>query len=102
MDDLFRDLAPITAPAWQEIEREAKRTLKTMLAARRIVDFVGPQGFATSAVPTGRTAPIAAPTNGTVEARLRQSQPLVEFRVPFELARSEIEAVDRGAKDPDL
>jgi uncharacterized linocin/CFP29 family protein len=102
MDNLFRDLAPITAPAWQEIEKEAKRTLKTMLAARRIVDFVGPEGFATSAVGTGRTAPIAAPTNGGVEARLRQSQALVELRVPFELARSEIEAIDRGAKDPDL
>jgi len=102
MDNLFRDLAPITAPAWQEIEKEAKRTLKTMLAARRIVDFVGPEGFATSAVATGRTAPIAAPTNSGVEARLRQSQPLVELRVPFELARSEIEAIDRGAKDPDL
>ena len=102
MDNLLRDRAPITAPAWQEIEKEAKRTLKTMLAARRIVDFVGPQGFATSSVATGRTAPIAAPPNSGVEARLRQSQPLVEIRVPFELARSEIEAVDRGAKDPDL
>ena len=102
MNNLFRELAPIAAPAWQEIEKEAKRTLKTMLAARRIVDFVGPQGFATSAVGTGRTVPISAPPNGAVEAHLRQFQPLVEIRAPFELARSEIEAVDRGAKDPNL
>jgi len=102
MDTLFRELAPITAVAWQEIEKEAKRTLKTMLAARRIVDFVGPQGFATSAVGTGRTVPVSAPPSGAVEAHLRKVQPLVEIRAPFELARSEIEAVDRGAKDPNL
>jgi uncharacterized linocin/CFP29 family protein len=102
MNNLFRELAPIPAPAWQEIEMEAKRTLKTMLAARHIVDFVGPQGFATSAVATGRTAPISPPPNGAVEAHLRQVQPLVEIRAPFELARSEIEAIDRGAKDPNL
>jgi len=102
MNNLFRELAPIPAPAWQEIEKEAKRTLKTMLAARRIVDFVGPQGFAISAIGTGRTAPIPAPPNGGVEAHLRQVQPLVEIRAPFELARSEIEAIDRGAKDPNL
>jgi uncharacterized linocin/CFP29 family protein len=102
MNNLFRELAPIPAPAWQEIEKEAKRTLKTMLAARRIVDFVGPQGFAASAIGTGRTVPISAPSNGGVEAHLRQVQPLVEIRAPFELARSEIEAMDRGAKDPNL
>ncbi len=102
MDNLFRELAPIPASAWQEIEKEATRTLKAMLAARRIVDFVGPQGFAAGAVATGRTVPIAAPSNGGVESRLRQVQPLVEIRAPFVLARSEIEAVERGAKDPDL
>jgi uncharacterized linocin/CFP29 family protein len=102
MNNLSRELAPIPAPAWHEIEKEAKRTLKTMLAARRIVDFVGPQGFATSGVETGRTVPISAPPNGGVEAHLRQVQPLVEIRAPFELARSEIEAIDRGAKDPNL
>jgi uncharacterized linocin/CFP29 family protein len=102
MDTLFRELAPISALAWQEIDKEAKRTLKTMLAARRIVDFVGPQGFAASAVGIGRTAPIAPPPQGSVEAHLREVQPLVDIRAPFELARSELDAVDRGAKDPDL
>jgi uncharacterized linocin/CFP29 family protein len=33
---------------------------------------------------------------------MRTVQPLVEIRVPFELARSEIEAIDRGATDADL
>jgi uncharacterized linocin/CFP29 family protein len=102
MNTLLRDLAPITALAWQEIEKEAKRTLKTLLAARRIVDLVGPQGFATSAVGTGRTVPVAPPPRADVEARLRTIQPLVEIRAPFELARSELEVIDRGARDPDL
>ena len=31
-----------------------------------------------------------------------ESQPLVEIRVTFELARDELEAIDRGAKDADL
>ena len=102
MNSLFRELAPITTATWQEIEKEAKRTLVEMLGARRVVDFIGPLGLATSAVGTGRMASIPGAPNGTVEAQLRQSQPLVEIRVPFELARSEIAAVDRGAKDPNL
>ena len=102
MNNLYRELAPIPAAAWQDIETEAKRTLKTMLAARRIVDFVGPLGLAISAVGTGRMGAIKPPPHGAVEARLRQNQPLVEIRAPFELARSEIEAINRGAKDPNL
>ncbi|PKU21465.1 family 1 encapsulin nanocompartment shell protein [Telmatospirillum siberiense] len=101
MNNLYRELAPVSAPAWLEIEKEAQRTLKTMLAGRRIVDFVGPQGFAVSAVGTGRAVSIPPP-HGAVEAHLRQVQPLVEIRVPFELPRSEIEAIDRGAADADL
>lgn len=102
MNSLFRELAPITAAAWLEIEKEAKRTLIAMLGARRIVDFIGPLGLEASAVGTGRMAPIPGASNGTVEAHLRQSQALVEIRVPFELDRSEIAAIDRGAKDPNL
>lgn len=102
MNSLFRGLAPITTAAWQEIEKEAKRTLIAMLGARRIVDFIGPLGLATSAIGTGRMAPIPGVPNGAVEAHLRQSQPLVEIRVPFELDRTEIAAVDRGAKAPNL
>lgn len=102
MNSLLRKLAPITTAAWQDIETEAKRTLVEMLGARRIVDFVGPLGLETSAIGTGRMTPIAGVPDKTVEAHLRQSQPLVEIRVPFALERSEIAAIDRGAKDPNL
>jgi uncharacterized linocin/CFP29 family protein len=102
MNKLFRELAPIPKAAWAEIEKEAKRTLTTMLAGRRIVDFVGPKGFDLSAVGTGRTTSIDAPPHCSIQAHLREVQPLVEFTAPFEVARSEIDAIDRGAKDPDL
>lgn len=102
MDRLLRELAPISNAAWQEIEKEARQTLKRMLGARRLVDFEGPQGWAASAVSAGRIVSIAAPPNGEVEAGLRRVHPFVELKAPFELARSEIEAIDRGAKDPDL
>ena len=101
MNHLLRELAPISPTGWREIEKEATRTLKTTLAARRLVDFVGPQGWSASSVCTGRVEAIDAPAGG-IEARLRRVLPLVELRVPFELSRSELEAISRGAKDPDL
>jgi uncharacterized linocin/CFP29 family protein len=102
MDNLFRELAPISSAAWEEIEEEAKRTLKLTLAARKLVDFTGPLGWATSAVELGRTESLRSGPRGGVEARLREVQPLVELRVPFELSRRELDSVDRGGKAPDL
>ena len=101
MNHLLRELAPISTAGWQEIEKEATRTLKTTLAARRLVDFVGPQGWSSSAVGTGRSEPIAAPGEGHVRARLRKVLPLVELRIPFEMSIGDLDDVERGAKDPD-
>src|SRR5689334_8328485 len=101
MNHLYRELAPISEAGWQEIEKEAQRTLRTLLAARKLVDFVGPEGWQASAVGTGRNRQVDPPTSGPVEARLRQVMPMVELRVPFEMRRSELDAIDRGAKDPD-
>src|SRR6185312_2685949 len=102
MNHLHRELGPISASGWEEIDKEATRTLKTSLGARRIVDFVGPKGWDYAAVATGRTEAVAPPLKGALEARLRQVLPLVELRVPFEIARAELDAVDRGAKDADM
>ena len=71
MNHLYRELAPISDAAWEEIEKEARRTLKTTLAARKVVDFVGPQGWEASAVGIGRSNPVEPPSSGNVEARLR-------------------------------
>lgn len=101
MNDLYRALAPITVEAWAEIEEEARSALKTTLAGRRLVDFQGPLGWHASSLDLGRTTDIDAPASGAI-ARLRQVQPLVEIRIPFELERKEIEALARGAKNPEL
>jgi uncharacterized linocin/CFP29 family protein len=101
MDHLFRALAPISTAAWAVIEDEARRTLETTLAGRKLVDFRGPLGWDASSVGTGRSTNLNPPPGSEAEARLRKVLPLVELRVPFTLRRSEIDVVDRGAEDPD-
>jgi uncharacterized linocin/CFP29 family protein len=102
MNDLRRELAPISDAAWEEIDAEARRTLKTMLAARKLVDFTGPLGWEASAVALGRVTPLKlAPEEGVV-ASIRQVQPLIELRAPFTLDRDELDAIGRGARNPDL
>ena len=100
MNNLHRELAPISDEAWSEIEQETTRTLKRYLAGRRVVDVAGPAGSALSAVGTGHLRPIDAPRDG-VQARQRQVLPLVELRVPFTLDREQIDDVLRGSQDSD-
>jgi uncharacterized linocin/CFP29 family protein len=100
MDNLHRDLAPISDSAWEQIEEEATRTLKRHLAARRVVDLHGPDGFALSAIGTGHVAPITPPGDA-VSARIRVARPLVELRAPFDLDQQAIDDVERGAMDSD-
>lgn len=102
MSELMRDLAPVTSGAWEAIEDEARRTLKVTLAARKIVDFSGPHGWHKSAVDLGRVDRLRAGPADGIEARLRKSLPLVELRVPFDMSREELEAIGRGANDPDM
>ena len=100
MNNLHRELAPISDEAWGAIEQEATRTLKRYLAGRRVVDVNGPAGSTLSAVGTGHLTGIDPPADG-VQARQRQVLPLVEFRVPFTLNRQQIDDVARGAVDSD-
>ncbi|MFE7232308.1 family 1 encapsulin nanocompartment shell protein [Streptomyces sp. NPDC002405] len=100
MDNLHRELAPISAAAWADLEEEARRTFKRHVAARRIVDVPEPCGPARAGVGTGHLRTVAAPAEG-VEARLRRFQPLVELRVPFTVDRQQVDDVARGAKDAD-
>ncbi|WP_459548075.1 family 1 encapsulin nanocompartment shell protein [Nocardia sp. X0981] len=101
MNNLHRELAPITGAAWSVIEEEAARTFKRHSAGRRVVDLSGPHGTDYSARGLGHTTPIAAPHEG-VQARQRVVAPLVELRVPFTLSRAELDNVERGARDTDL
>ena len=100
MNNLHRELAPISDAAWSEIEEETSRTIKRYLAGRRVVDVQGPGGMALSAIGTGHLRNVTAPGDGIV-ARQREVKPLVELRVPFELDRQQIDDVERGASDSD-
>ena len=100
MNNLHRELAPISDAAWEQIEEEVTRTFKRHLAGRRAVDVSGPAGLALSAVGTGHLREIATPGDG-VQARQREAKPLVELRVSFELDRQQIDDVERGANDAD-
>jgi uncharacterized linocin/CFP29 family protein len=100
MNNLHRELAPISDAAWAQIEEETSRTIKRYLAGRRVVDLHGPAGSALSAVGTGHQRAIEAQGDG-VTARQREAQALIELRVPFELGRQMVDDVERGANDSD-
>src|SRR5262249_32948283 len=98
VNNLHRELAPISDAAWDQIEDEVSRTFKRDLAGRRGADVRGPGGAPLSAVGTGHLKSIPASREG-VTARQREANALVELRVPFELSRTAIDDVERGAND---
>ena len=100
MNNLHRELAPISEVAWADIEAEATRTFTRYLAGRRVVDLIGPAGVSLSAVGTGHLMALDPPDDGVV-ARGREVQPIIEFRVPFVVSRSAVDDVERGAEDAD-
>jgi uncharacterized linocin/CFP29 family protein len=102
MNELHRELAPVSAGAWAEIDRQATNALKLNLAARRLVDFVGPLGWQAGAVNLGRVQTLPAGPAPGITAAARQVLPLVELQAAVDLARAELDAIDRGARDPDL
>lgn len=100
MNNLHRELAPISDAAWTQIEAETTRTLKRYLAGRRVVDVPSPGGVAFPGIGTGHIKSITAPAKGII-ARQREVKPAVELRVPFELSRETIDDVERGSNDSD-
>jgi len=102
MNNLHRELAPITPKGWEEIETEAKRTLTISLGGRKIVDFKGPLGLEAGALNLGRLESVPNSLGDGVIVRKRLVQPLLELRVPFTMKRSELDAIERGAVDPDV
>ena len=102
MNDLLREHAPISSEAWKEIDDEARRTLKVLLAARRLVDFKGPLGWSTSSISLGRTEKLSPPLQEGVSSKIRRVLPLTELRIPFEVSRDELDSIGRGARDADL
>ena len=102
MNHLMRELAPVADDAWEEISEEASSVLRQFLAARKLVEFSGPKGWDHAAEVTGRVDRLDGGPRDGIAGALRQVQPLVELRADFALDRSELDAVERGAPDPDL
>ncbi|RQS03444.1 bacteriocin [Burkholderia sp. Bp9002] len=100
MNNLHRELAPISSAAWSQIEEEVARTFKRSVAGRRVVDVEGPGGTELSSIGTGHLLDLDAPRD-QVGAKLREVKALVELTVPFELGRDAIDSVARGARDAD-
>lgn len=102
---LLRDYAPIPAAAWQQIDDEAKSRLTPRLAARRLVDWSGPHGWAYSATNLGRTASLSTTPPGTktdmAVAQQRQVLALSEFKVSFGVDLPGLHDAERGAIDVD-
>ncbi|MGP4014547.1 family 1 encapsulin nanocompartment shell protein [Saccharopolyspora sp. 5N708] len=100
MNNLHRELAPISDAAWADLENEARRTFARHSAARRLVDVPEPGGLELAAVNTGHLNAVDSPA-ADVAAHARRSQPIVELRVPFTVDRQQVDDVERGAKDAD-
>ncbi|HET8931531.1 MAG TPA: family 1 encapsulin nanocompartment shell protein [Acidimicrobiales bacterium] len=102
MNHLHRSLAPISDAGWAEIDEEAVRSLGHFLAARKLVDVEGPLGLDLASISIGRVDEVKNPSDGDVTTAVRSAQPLLEIRRSFTLARAELDAIDRGARDADL
>jgi len=100
MNNLHRELAPISDAAWSQIEEETTRTLKRFLAGRRVVDVPSAGGVTLPGVATGHMRSISPPAEDVVASQ-REVKSLVELRVPFELSRQAIDDVERGSDDSD-
>lgn len=100
MNNLHRELAPISSAAWAEIEEEARRTFAARAAARRVVDMPDPAGYTLAALGTGHLAQVEGPVDGVLAHR-RETYPVIELRAPFTVRRTEIDDVERGATDAD-
>jgi uncharacterized linocin/CFP29 family protein len=101
---LRRHDAPFGADVWQRLEEEAAQAFETYRSLRKLVDVEGPYGWEKSAVSLGRVRAARAEEVNVegLELQQRRVQPLLELRVPFAVPRAELEAIERGAEDPDL
>jgi uncharacterized linocin/CFP29 family protein len=101
---LRRHDAPFGASVWNQLDEEADRALGIYRSMRKLVDIEGPHGWEKSAVSLGRVRATRAEGVGVdgLELQERRVQPLLELRVPFAVPRAELEAIERGAEDPDL
>ena len=102
MNHLFRDLAPISDAGWQEIEKEARRTLKTTLGRAQAGGLRRAAGLAgIGCWHRPQRAGRAAVARQVCEARLAQGAADGRIARAVRTAPQRADAIDRGAKDPD-
>jgi uncharacterized linocin/CFP29 family protein len=99
---LLRSHAPISDGNWKLLDDEAREHLGAALAARRVIDFLGPFGWEYSSTNLGRVSAVAAAPCDGVEALQRRVLAMVELRAEFTISRAELRDDDRGAEDADL
>ena len=99
---LLRSRAPISDGNWTLLDDEARERLGAALAARKLVDFLGPFGWEYSATNLGRVTGVAAAPCEGITALSRRVLPLAELRADFAISRAELRDDDRGAEDADL
>ena len=102
MDILKRSISPLSDAAWNEIDEQAVKVLKSRLSGRKFVDVEGPFGWDHAVVPTGRLDVSRGEGRDEVHWGVHIVQPLVETRVSFEMDVWELDNVARGAKDLEL
>ena len=101
MNNLHRELAPISDAAWADIEDEARRTFTRHVAGRRVVDVIGPEGLSWPPSAPAISPRLGVPAAGRAGRAAAIAQPIVELRVPFAVDRQAVDDVERGAKDAD-
>ena len=96
---LYRELAPISKEAWNEIDERAAEVFKAYLSARKVVRVIGPKGLDYNVITEGRLSHVIE-TDG-VSYGTYKILPLTETRIEFEMDRWELDNLARGAKDID-
>ncbi|KUK23348.1 MAG: encapsulin [Synergistetes bacterium] len=101
MDFLRRNISPLTAKQWEEIDKRAKEVFSTQLHGRAVVDVVGPFGWEYAAHPTGEIE-LLSKEDDAVKFGLRKALPLVELKSYFYLDLNELDKLERGQPAIDL
>lgn len=97
---LYRELAPVSTNAWDEIDERAAEVLKMILSARKVVKVNGPKGLDFNVISEGRLGETVE--DGNVCFANYNVKPLTETRIEFDIDRWELDNIERGAKDVEL
>jgi uncharacterized linocin/CFP29 family protein len=101
MNNLHRELAPVSPPPGPTSRTEAKRTFERHAAARKAVDVTGPDGLTLAGLGTGHVRAIDAPARRRRRRRCATGGPSSSCGCRSRFPALEIDSVERGALDPD-